>query len=205
MHTVRTDARNSELTTTPIDRNEFERIAKNSRPAVYRMALRLSGNPCQAEDLTQETFLRAYRAFHTYDKGRPVLPWLARITHNLHIDQLRAKKAPQETSLDMLQENASGDRCAVLDIPDSSHAPERILLDQIIDERLDRAVRALPVAYRTVVILADVKGLSYEEIGTILKCGLGTVRSRLHRGRAMLRQAVLSSDKNDTALLKIAA
>lgn len=170
--------------------NEFDNIAKQHYRSVYRIALRLTGCPSHAEDLTQETFIRAYAGYGSYDKNRPILPWLARIAKNIHIDYLRGQKQPAPLSLNALAEQNESEAVGEMCIPDERFEPERMLMLAIMDERLERALRTLPKAYRFAVLLCHVDGLSYEEIAAKTECSVGTVRSRLFRGRQMLQDAL---------------
>lgn len=165
----------------------FEALARQHYRQVYLYAYRLTGCRSQAEDLTQETFVRAYRRFATYDPTRPFSNWLVRITHNLFIDGLRGKRQPVTTSLDSLRESDTGDAEMTLQLPDSQYDPMRLLMAETLAEPLESALRGLPSEFRTPILLCDVDGLSYEEIAQALGCTLGTIRSRIHRGRKMLR------------------
>jgi RNA polymerase sigma-70 factor (ECF subfamily) len=156
----------------------WEDVVRRHAPKVFRHAYRLSGNRADAEDLTQEVFARVYRARGSYRTGT-FEGWLHRITTNLFVDQVRRRG---RVRLDPLGEAAE----SRLGTP----GPERELLDGMFDADVEAALAALPPQYRTPVMLADVDGLSYEEIAATLGLKLGTVRSRIHRGRAALRKAL---------------
>lgn len=169
------------------DRREFDALVSRCHKQAYNIAYRLAGNHADAEDLTQEAFLRAYRFFDRYNRQMPFENWLYRIISNVFIDEIRKRPKIKAHSLDqpIMNGNAESDIC--LELPDFSGDPESMMLQTELDEPLQRALNALPVDFRQTVILADVEGLSYEEIAETMGCSLGTVRSRLHRGRKMLR------------------
>lgn len=179
--------------TTPSSKDcaRFDRLTRQHYRQIYQYAYRLTGCHANAEDLTQETFLRAFRRYATYDASRPFVNWLLRITHNLYVDGLRGKQQPYCISLDAMQESQTGDADMALQIPDNQYDPQRILTQTTLDEALERALMSLTPDFRQVVLLCDIEGLSYEEIAQRLGYSLGTVRSRLHRGRKMLRAMLL--------------
>lgn len=158
----------------------WDEIVEQHSDRVYRLALRLTGNRHDAEDLTQEVFVRVFRSLHTYSPGT-FEGWLHRITTNLFLDQARRK---QRIRFDAL----SDERAARL--PSAAAAPDSAYDDRTFDADVEDALAALPPDFRAAVVLCDVEGLSYEEIADILDAKLGTVRSRIHRGRAMLRRAL---------------
>lgn len=164
----------------------FDRLMQRHQKQAYHVAYRLTGNHADAEDLMQEAFLRAFRFFDNYRRDLPFEKWLFRIMSNLFVDGVRKKSRMRVTSLDA---PLSGDseKNAYLDIPDIREEPERVTLHEELDEQIHKALAALPADFRKAVILADIEQLSYEEISKIMGCSLGTVRSRLHRGRKMLR------------------
>ncbi|MBZ5735076.1 RNA polymerase sigma factor SigE [Nocardioides sp. TRM66260-LWL] len=158
----------------------WDEIVERHTDRVYRLAYRLTGNRPDAEDLTQEVFVRVFRSLDTYTPGT-FEGWLHRITTNLFLDQARRR---QRIRFDAL----SDERAARLTSPQA--APEAAYHDQRFDDDVERALATLPPDFRAAVVLCDVEGLSYEEIATILDAKIGTVRSRIHRGRAMLRSAL---------------
>ncbi|MGC8666854.1 MAG: sigma-70 family RNA polymerase sigma factor [Chthonomonadales bacterium] len=169
------------------DRAEFDTLVRRCHRQAYNIAYRLTGNHADAEDLTQEAFLRAYRFFDRYNRQMPFENWLYRIISNVFIDELRKRPKAKSQSLDQPLPNATGDSEIRLEIPDFSSDPECLMLQGELDEPLQRALNTLPFDFRKAVILADVEGMSYEDIAEAMGCSLGTVRSRLHRGRKMLR------------------
>ncbi|KRB75134.1 RNA polymerase subunit sigma-70 [Nocardioides sp. Root190] len=158
----------------------WENIVEDHSDRVYRLALRLTGNRHDAEDLTQEVFVRVFRSLHTYTPGT-FEGWLHRITTNLFLDQARRK---QRIRFDAL----SDERAAR--IASASPAPETAYSERTFDDDVEAALSALPPDFRAAVVLCDIEGLTYEEIAEILGAKLGTVRSRIHRGRALLRTAL---------------
>ena len=158
----------------------WDEIVENHSDRVFRLAYRLTGNRPDAEDLTQEVFIRVFRSLDTYTPGT-FEGWLHRITTNLFLDGARRK---QRIRFDAL----SDERAARLESADV--APELAYADQRFDDDIERALATLPPDFRAAVVLCDVEGLTYEEIAEILDAKLGTVRSRIHRGRAMLRRAL---------------
>jgi RNA polymerase sigma-70 factor (ECF subfamily) len=158
----------------------WEEIVDQQSDRVYRLALRLTGNRHDAEDLTQEVFVRVFRSLSTYQPGT-FEGWIHRITTNLFLDQARRK---QRIRFDALSDERAGR------LHSDQPAPEIAYADQTFDDDIERALATLPPEFRAAVVLCDVEGLSYEEIAHILDAKLGTVRSRIHRGRAMLREAL---------------
>ncbi len=169
------------------DKSEFDALVRRCHRQAYNIAYRLSGNHADAEDLTQEAFLRAYRFFDRYNRQMPFENWLYRIISNVFIDEMRRRPGIKAHSLDQPLTGGNVESELCLEIPDLSADPETMMLHTELDEPLQRALNALPLDFRQAVILADVEGLSYEEIAETMGCSLGTVRSRLHRGRKMLR------------------
>lgn len=158
----------------------WDEIVERHSDRVYRLAYRLTGNRPDAEDLTQEVFVRVFRSLDSYTPGT-FEGWLHRITTNLFLDQARRR---QRIRFDAL----SDERADRLSSP--LPAPEALYADRTFDDDVERALATLPPDFRVAVVLCDVEGLSYEEIAEILGAKLGTVRSRIHRGRAMLRKAL---------------
>ena len=167
-----------------IDRLDlFERLIQDSYKPAYGLAYRLTGNASEAEDLVQESFVRAYRFFHRYDDSLPFTSWLYRIMTNAHIDSVRRRGRLKTTSLE-----ASGtDGSTTWDIPDLDASPDRVMLQHSLDEPVQKALLSMTPEFRTAVLLADVEGLAYEEVAEIMRTSVGTVRSRIHRGRKQIR------------------
>jgi len=158
----------------------WQEIVELHSDRVYRLAYRLTGNRHDAEDLTQEVFVRVFRSLDTYTPGT-FEGWLHRITTNLFLDQARRR---QRIRFDAL----SDERASRL--ASRAPSPDAALVDTTFDDDVAQALAALPPEFRAAVVLCDVEGLTYEEIADILGAKLGTVRSRIHRGRAQLRTAL---------------
>lgn len=170
------------------DKREFDRLVARCHRQAYNIAYRMTGNRPDAEDLTQETFLRAYRFFDRYNRSMPFENWLYRIMSRVFIDELRKRPKLKTQSLDQpFSAGGDGGADVTLEIPDFEANPEQMLLCDTLDEKLQTALNTLPTDFRMAVILSDVEGLCYEEISEIMNCSLGTVRSRLHRGRKLMR------------------
>ena len=177
------------------DHAEFEKLVERTQRQAYNIAYRMTGNRDDAEDLTQEAYLRAYRSFGTYNRQLPFEGWFFRILSNLFIDLMRRRPKQKPLSLDQPMGDEESEDNLLLQIPDEQSNPERNLMDQVMDERLQGALGALPEAFRSAVMLCDVEGKTYEEIAQIMGSSIGTVRSRIHRGRTMLRRLMNSPAK----------
>src|SRR4051794_30029802 len=158
----------------------WDEIVRTHADRVYRLAYRLSGNRSDAEDLTQETFVRVFRSLADYTPGT-FEGWLHRITTNLFLDMVRRR---QKIRFDALADDAS-ER-----LPSSEPGPERAYEQNNLDPEIQHALDALPADFRAAVVLCDLEGLTYEEIALTPNVKVGTVRSRIHRGRVLLRQAL---------------
>ncbi len=154
----------------------WDELVRQHADRVYRLAYRLSGNQHDAEDLTQETFIRVFKSLQNYQPGT-FEGWLHRITTNLFLDMVRRRG---RIRMDALPEDY--DR-----VPSNGPTPEQIYHDAHLGPDLQAALDSLPAEFRAAVVLCDIEGLSYEEIGATLGVKLGTVRSRIHRGRQALR------------------
>jgi RNA polymerase sigma-70 factor (ECF subfamily) len=165
----------------------FESLIRDTHKQAYSLAYRLTGNTAEAEDLVQESFLRAYKFFHRYDDSLPFTSWLYRIMTNAHIDMVRRRGRIKTTSLD----GAGLDGSSTWDVPDADAAPDREMLKNSLDEPVQRALGAMTAEFRMAVLLADVEGLAYEEVADIMGTSVGTVRSRIHRGRKQIRNYLL--------------
>lgn len=159
----------------------WEEVVQEHSARVYRLAYRLTGNRHDAEDLTQEVFVRVFRSLSSYTPGT-FEGWLHRITTNLFLDQVRRK---QRIRFDSLPDDASDRLPGQADL-----GPERAWEHNNLDHDVQAALDTLPPDFRAAVVLCDIEGLSYEEIAATLDIKLGTVRSRIHRGRAQLREAL---------------
>jgi RNA polymerase sigma-70 factor (ECF subfamily) len=157
--------------------------------ALYRTALRMTRNPQDAEDLVQETYLRALRALDQFQDGTNLRAWLFRILTNAFINQYRQRsRAPRSESIDDVEEFYLYSHLLDSGFQPSSSNPEHEVLDRLVDDDIIKALEELPDQFREVVLLADVEGFSYKEIADILDIKIGTVMSRLHRGRRRLQK-----------------
>src|ERR1700736_4859350 len=152
----------------------FDEMATQHLDSLYRTALRLTGRPQDAEDLVQETYLRAWRSLHTYRPGTNPKAWLFRILHNAHIDRFRASSRTVPT----VDELEGQDPAFVV-----HETPETLVVSGLVDAEIRKALMEIPEVFRACLILADLEGFSYQEIADILGIPRGTVMSRLFRGR----------------------
>ena len=172
----------------PALKERFERDVVPLLSGMYSSALRMTRNPADAEDLVQETFLRAYRGFAGFQEGTNLKAWLYRILTNTFINSYRKKqREPKTVPDDNVEDWYLYDRLAA---QSSEASAEATVLERIPDEDVKAALDALPEAFRMTVLLADVEGFSYKEIAEILDIPIGTVMSRLHRGRRALEKAL---------------
>jgi RNA polymerase sigma-70 factor (ECF subfamily) len=171
------------------DQARFADLAMPYMDALYSAALRMTRNPADAEDLVQETYLRAYRGFGGFKDGTNLKAWLYKILTNTYINIYRAKKRrPQETDFDDVEEFSLYRRMGGIEAADTERTPETEVLDAMPDEVVKEALESLPEQFRMAVLLADVEGFSYKEIAEIMDVPVGTVMSRLHRGRKQLQK-----------------
>ena len=178
-------ARVSEVTSHELDRR-FEEEALPFLGQLYGAALRLTRNPADAEDLVQQTFMRAYAAFEQFQSGTNLKAWLYKILQNTFISGYRKQqRQPKTVSAEVSEDFSLYDRLA-----DEGGSPETEVLERIPDSEVKAALESLPEQFRTAVLLADVEGFSYQEIADITDVSIGTVMSRLHRGRKALQRAL---------------
>ena len=171
------------------DQATFADQAMGLMPSLYAAALRMTRNPADAEDLVQETYLRAYRGFGGFQEGTNLKAWLYRILTNTYINSYRAKKRrPDETDLDEVEDLYLYRRLGGLEAAMAGRSAEDELLERFTDAEVKEALEALPEKFRMAVLLADVEGFAYKEIAEILDIPIGTVMSRLHRGRKALQK-----------------
>jgi len=170
------------------DRERFVEEAMEFMPSLYSAAMRMTRNPADAEDLVQETYLKAYRAFGSFQEGTYLKAWLYKILTNTFINSYRAKRRrPEETDVEDVEDlylyrHLGG--------PEAGRSAEDEVLDRFTDDEVKSALESLPDNFRIAVLLADVDGFSYKEIAEITDVPIGTVMSRLHRGRRALQKAL---------------
>jgi len=171
------------------DQEQFADLAMPYMSALYSAALRMTRNPSDAEDLVQETYLRAYRGFGGFKDGTNLKAWLYKILTNTFINSYRSKKRrPEQVDLDDTEDFFLFRRLGGLEAAEAGRTPESEVLESIPDEVVKEALESLPEQFRMAVLLADVEGFSYKEIAEIMDVPIGTVMSRLHRGRKQLQQ-----------------
>ncbi len=170
---------------TPEQSAFLERAMQQYGKATYNFAYRLTANEADASDLTQEAFIRVYRAWRSFQPGTSFLSWVYRIVTNLHRDELRRRKGRfyEEIPEDNAPQEFSGQRPLAV-------TPIEEYVERQLGEPLSRALAQLSTEQRQVIVLADLEEYSYQEIADIMGCSIGTVRSRLHRARALLRRLV---------------
>jgi RNA polymerase sigma-70 factor (ECF subfamily) len=169
------------------DAAAFNEIVARYQNKVYNYICHMVGAGAEAEDLAQETFVRAYLSIHSFQSRASLNTWLFRIATNLCIDYLRRHKKTKALTTLLHREGSEEAALQERELPDERFEPQRNLLSKELAEHLDRALQSLPEKLRTVMLLYDVEGLSYEEIAQIVDCPLGTVKSRLFHARAGLR------------------
>jgi RNA polymerase sigma-70 factor, ECF subfamily len=173
------------------DQNTFAEQAMQYAPQLYSTALRMTHNQADAEDLVQEAYLRGFRSYHTFEEGTNLRAWLFRILTNAYINKYRAKqRRPQEIELGDTEELYLYKRVGSFESAAASLSAEDQFLDMFTDDEVKQAVEDLPTNFRIPVLLADVEGFSYKEIAEMLDIPIGTVMSRLHRGRKAMQRAL---------------
>jgi len=179
----------------PVNETEqirFEEMARQSYKRVYNLAYRLTGSRPDAEDLTQETFCRAYRSFHQYDGVHPFQSWVLRIVTRLFLDLARTRRRRvHAVSYDAPLINGDWEIDDYFDTPDRAPDPEQKLMEGILSEEMQQALDQLTPQQRILVSLADIEGIPYNDIAEMIERPVGTVRSRLHRAHKQLRGALL--------------
>jgi RNA polymerase sigma-70 factor (ECF subfamily) len=174
------------------DQAQFAELAMEYMPSLYSAALRMTRNPSDAEDLVQETFLKAYRAFGRFEEGTNLKAWLYKILTNTFINSYRAaKRRPEKADVEDVEDLYLYHRLGDLQATGTGRSAEDEMFDHFTDDEVKLAIESLPEAFRIAVLLADVEGFSYKEIAEITEVPIGTVMSRIHRGRKALQKALL--------------
>ena len=170
-------------------RDTFAEQAMQYTPQLYSTAVRMTRNRADAEDLVQETYLKAWRAFDRFEQGTNLRAWLFRIMTNTFINKYNAaQRRPHETELDDVEELYLYRRLGTLDQSRMSTSAEDQMMELFTDDEVKNAIEELPESFRLPLILADVDGFSYKEIAEMLEVPIGTVMSRLHRGRKAMQK-----------------
>lgn len=170
----------------------LERAMEQYGKATYNFAFRLTGNEADARDLTQDAFVRVYRAWRSFVPGTSFLSWIYRIVTNLHRDELRRKKGRylEEIPEDNAPQAFGGSRPLAVD-------PIEDYMSGQLGGSMAQSLAQLSSEQRQVIVLADIEEFSYQEIADIMGCSIGTVRSRLHRARALLRRLVMRAQQQE--------
>ncbi len=179
------------------EQSKFADDAMGFLDALFSAALRMTRNAAEAEDLVQETYLKAYRGYGSFQEGTNLKAWLYRILTNTFINSYRAKKRrPEESDLEEVEDLYLYRRLGGLEAATAGRSAEEEVLDSFTDDDVKSAVEALPEQFRLAVLLSDVEGFSYKEIADIMDVPIGTVMSRLHRGRKALQKALYELGTN---------
>ncbi len=169
-------------------RKAFESEALPHMDALYRTALRMTKNQNDAEDLVQEALVKAYRFWDKFEPGSNCRAWLFKIMTNIFINQYRSKaRSPMAVNVDDIDDNFLYGQLAIVG---SDNNPEKQMFAKIFDDDVKKAIESLPDDFRLVVVLSFLEGFSYQEIAEIADLQLGTVKSRLHRGRKLLQKVL---------------
>lgn len=177
-----------------MDAQEFAGLIARAGDKAYNFAYRLSGNEPDARDLVQEAFARAFQHADSYDPTRPFDSWLLRIMHNVFLDAMRRHSHSRTVSLDAAAPAGDGGWTDILPEREPSATDEMIREESL--DLLQKALARLPLMYRTAVVLCDIEGLPYEKISEVMGVPVGTVRSRLHQGRTLLRKSYDELEKS---------
>ncbi len=173
----------------PTARHEFEKSALPQLDAMYGAALRLTRNPAEAEDLVQDAYVRAYRFWHTFKAGTSIKAWMFTILRNTFINRYHRANRRRNAKSDLeAQLGSLGSEAAVAHPTSKVPGPEAATAQRFTRERIMAALDTIPEDYRTAVMLADLEGLAYKEIAEIMDCPIGTVMSRIYRGRRLLHK-----------------
>lgn len=170
-------------------RQEFEQTALPQLDAMYGAALRLTRNPAEAEDLVQDAFVRAYRFWHTFKTGTSIKAWLFTILRNTFINRYHRTNRRRSAKSDLeAQLGSLGAEVAVGHPTAKIPGPDQALAQRVTREHIMAALDTIPEDYRMAVVLADLEGLAYKEIAEVMDCPIGTVMSRIYRGRKLLHK-----------------
>ncbi len=165
--------------------NEFQALAFEHVDSLYNTAVRMTKNALDAEDLLQDVYLRAFRFFHRFERGTNFKAWIFKILTNTYINQYRKKiNKPYHVDLEKIKYNYDGKEATA---QTSAQESERLDYETLFDDEIKNALQQIPDEFRVVVLLADVESFSYKEVAKIIGCPIGTVMSRLSRGRKQLQ------------------
>src|SRR5919109_2559358 len=172
-------------------KQEFEELALQHLDPLYSAALRLTKNERDAEDLVQDTCMRAFRFFDKFERGTNMKAWLFKILTNTFINKYR-RRVKERTVVEGAARESGNERFVTREPTESSADPEQYFFDKLLSDDVIRSIDQLPIDFRLVVILADLQEFSYKEIAEILDCPVGTVMSRLYRGRKLLQKNLMA-------------
>src|SRR5512141_425664 len=192
-----------DLRQTDLTRDEFQELAMKHLDPLYSAALRLTKNDRDAEDLVQDTFLRAYRFFDKFERGTNIKAWLFKILTNTFINRYR-RSVKERSIVEGSERDAVHERFISREASDYAANPEQFFFDRLLSDDVLRAIDSLPIDFRLVVILADLQEFSYKEVAEILECPVGTVMSRLFRGRTLLQKTLREYAEGQGVLSKSA-
>lgn len=192
---IETDELGPEESQEPLERSQmtvesFDCLIAGTSRRAYSMAIQLTRNTAEAEDLMQETFVKAWKGFDSYVPGRPFLNWLLRIMQRAYLDSRRRENPIRKAESLNSMVNPSDGEVQELPIPDLNPGPDDELLHKEFTRELGIALEQLPEVYRTAIVLCDLENMSYQEIAERQRTTIGTVRSRIHRGRRLLRDII---------------
>lgn len=177
------------------DVQEFEAMMSQTRRRAYTMAVQLTRNPSEAEDLVQDTFVKAWKGYDSYVPGRPFLNWLLRIMQHAYLDMRRRENPIRKAESLGAYVNPNDGEVQELNVPDRNPGPEDEVVHAEFTTEVHAALNELPDVYRDAIVQCDIEGLSYGEIAERQNTTIGTVRSRIHRGRKLLREIVLRRNR----------
>jgi RNA polymerase sigma-70 factor, ECF subfamily len=172
------------------DLRRFQEMVSDTQRRAYSMALQLTRNPSDAEDLVQDTYVKAWKGFDSYIPGRPFLNWLLRIMQRAYLDSRRRDNPIRKAESLHSMISPSDGEVQELPIADTGPGPDEEMLHQEFRAELYDALAQLPEVYRTAIVMCDLDEMSYSEIADLQKTTIGTVRSRIHRGRRLLREII---------------
>ncbi|RXK48302.1 sigma-70 family RNA polymerase sigma factor [Aquirufa rosea] len=184
----------NEIDPSPHARQIFEKEFMPHLDAMYNFALRLTNDEDDAQDLVQDTCLKAYRFINSFEPGTYAKAWLFRILKNNFINDYRKKsRGPSKVEFEWVEQSFAGE-----DDPEPSHQADlhAETVNEMLGDEITKAIQALPVDFRMIIILCDLEEFSYEEMAKILNIPIGTVRSRLHRARALLKDSLATYAKS---------
>ncbi len=190
------------LTKSNASRAQFEALVSPWFDGLYASALRLTRNERNAEDLVQDTVMRAWRFFDKFEQGTNFRAWIFKILTNTFINTYRRDSREKALS-DESERQAVEARFFSADLTEQTQNPEDFLIDRVMSEDVVRAIDTLPIDFRMVVILADLQEFSYKEIAEVLNVPVGTVMSRLFRGRKALQKMLLARENEGSALVDL--